>query len=265
MTCVSRLTYLDAPVPLALAHRGGAGTGSNVGIENTRESFADAVARGFAYLETDVRCSADGTVWTLHDETLERVAGDGAAVAELTDTQIAARRLDGRAAPARLVDVLRDFPDTRLNIDIKAEDAVEATCDLVRAEGAIGRVCLASFSYRRVRRVRRLLPGVATGASSLEVALVKLLPAVVLRVLRLPRADCLQVPVSNGGLTVVTDRFIRRAHGLGLQVHVWTVDETDEMNRLLDLGVDGLITDRTDLLADVLAARGTPLSGRDTS
>ena len=234
-----------------------------MGIENTMEAFSEAVGRGFSYLETDVRCSADGTVWTLHDETLRRVTGSGSAVADLTDAQLDLERLDGRTAPTRLVDVLHAFPDVRVNIDLKSEDAVEATCRLVREEGAVDRVCLASFSHRRVRRARSLLPTITTGASMLEVALVKLLPSAVLTLLRLPAADCLQVPVRSRGLTVVTGRFVRRAHRRGLQVHVWTVDTADEMHRLLDLGVDGLITDRTDVLAEVLASRGTPLSGRD--
>lgn len=259
MSSVSRTGYLDAPSPIGLAHRGGAGTGDNVGIENTLEAFVDATTRGFAYLETDVRASADGTVFTIHDATLERLTGNRVAVAGLTDRELGDERLDGRAGPPRLVDVLRSLPDARLNIDIKSEDAVAPTCALLREERALDRVCLASFSHRRLRRLRGMLPGVTTSASSLEVALVKLLPAGLLGALGLPRAHCLQVPVSTRGLTVLTPRLIARAHRLGLPVHVWTVDESAEMHRLLDLGVDGIVTDRTDVLADVLAARGTPL------
>lgn len=265
MTPVSRLRYLDAPSPLAFAHRGGAATGSNQGIENSLEAFRDAVSRGFTYLETDVRCSAAGTVWVIHDETLSRLSGSDAATAELDDAQLADERMDGRAGFAQLQDVLDDLPDARLNIDIKAQEAVEATCELIASTGSVDRVCLTSFSHRRLRRIRRLLPTVVTGASGLEVALVKLLPARLLTLLGLPRAACLQVPVASGRITVTTARFIARAHCLGLPVHVWTVDEAPEMHRLLDLGVDGLITDRTDVLAEVLAARGTPLPGTDTA
>ncbi len=255
MSHVSRPGYLDEPEPIGFAHRGGAGTGTNVGIENSLEAFADAVARGFTYLETDVRCSADGTVHVVHDETLERLTGSPAAVADLTDRQLALERLDHRAALPRLVDVLNALPEARLNIDIKSDDAIEAACDLIVAEDAVDRVCLASFSHRRLRRIRRLLPTVVTGASMLEVALVVLLPVGLLRVLGLPRARCLQVPVATRGLPVTTPRLVARARRLGLPVHVWTVDDADEMHRLLDLGVDGIITDRTDVLADVLRAR----------
>ncbi len=257
MTSVSRLTYLDAPAPVAFAHRGGAATGSNHGIENSLEAFQDAVGRGFRYIETDVRCSADSTVWVIHDETLTRLTGSESATAEMSDEQLSLEHMDGRAGFVRLDEVLTALPEARLNIDVKAEDSVVPTCELIEAAGAVDRVCLASFSHRRLRRIRRLLPHVATSASSVEVALVKLLPAGLLAALGLPRADCLQVPVASGRLTVTTPRFVARAHRLGLQVHVWTVDDADEMHRLLDLGVDGIITDRTDVLKDVLLARGS--------
>lgn len=257
MTSVSRLTYLGAPGPVAFAHRGGAATGSNHGIENSLEAFRDAVERGFQYIETDVRCSADGTVWVIHDETLTRLTGSDATTADLHDEQLSRERMDGRVPFVRLDEVLFQLPDVRLNVDVKAEDSVEPTCSLIVATGVVDRVCLSSFSHARLRRIRRLLPSVATGASSLEVALVKLVPAGLLAVWGLPRADCLQVPVASGRLTITTPRFIARAHRLGLPVHVWTVDDADEMHRLLDLGVDGLMTDRTDVLKDVLLARGT--------
>ena len=257
VTCVSRLTYLGASSPVAIAHRGGAATGSNHGIENSLEAFGDAVDRGFRFIETDVRCSADGTVWVIHDETLERLTGSVAATATMSDDQLSRERMDGRAGFVRLDAVLTSLPDVGLNIDVKAEDSVAHTCALIEATGAVDRVCLASFSHRRLRRIRRLLPHIATSASSVEVALVKLVPAGVLAALGLPRADCLQVPVASGGLTITTPRFVARAHRLGLPVHVWTVDDADEMHRLLDLGVDGIITDRTDVLKDVMRARGS--------
>ncbi|MGJ9423913.1 glycerophosphodiester phosphodiesterase family protein [Aeromicrobium sp. CF3.5] len=263
---MSRTGYLDEPAPIGFAHRGGARTGTNLGIENSLEAMTDAVARGFTYLETDVRCSADGTVLLVHDETLERLTGTPAAVADLTDRQLADERLDDRAALPRLVDVLQALPEARLNIDIKSDDAIEAACEVIVTENAVDRVCLASFSYRRLRRIRRLLPGVVTGASTLEVALVMLLPVGLLTRLGLPHARCLQVPVATRGLPITTARFVARARRLGLPVHVWTVDEAEEMHRLLDLGVDGIITDRTDVLADVLRARAVwpPENRKDT-
>lgn len=249
--------YLDGPAPLAFAHRGGAGTGSNVGIENTMASFSDAISRGYTYLETDVRCSADGTVYTLHDETLERVTGNPARVVDLTDEALSQERLDGREPPARLEDVYNAFPTARLNIDVKTIDAVDATCKLIERMGVVDRTCLASFEHSTLTAIRRRLPQVTTSASKLEAAELVLRPTTWLRRLSTIRADCFQVPARRGRITVVTPRFLAKAHALGKQVHVWTVDDADEMHRLLDLGVDGLITDRTDILRDVLTARSS--------
>jgi len=249
--------FLDSPLPLAFAHRGGSKTADNVGIENSRAAFADAYARGYRYLETDVRCSADGVVYVFHDETLARMTGNPKSIATLDSADLDAERLDGREEIPSLESLYQAFPDARLNIDVKSDDAVEATCALIERVNAVDRTCLASFSHSRLRRIRSRLPRVATSASRREVALVKLVPAILLRLVRVPKAECLQVPESQGRLRVVTRRFVRRAHALGLQVHVWTVNDADAINRLLDLGVDGIITDRTDVLKDVLVSRGT--------
>lgn len=244
--------FLDAP-PLAFAHRGGSATAGNVGIENSLAAFAHAYELGFRYLETDVRMSSDGVVYAIHDDVLERLTGSPDPVAALTAESIDLQRLDQREPFARLEALYEAFPDARLNIDVKSDDAVEATCAIVTAHDAVDRTCLSSFSHARLSRIREILPDVATSASRLEVALVKFLPRLLLR----PRAVCLQVPAVHRGIRVVTARFVRRAHALGLQVHVWTIDDPDQMHELLDLGVDGIITDRTDLLKDVLIARGS--------
>ena len=249
-------TYLGVTGPLAIAHRGGAATGDNVGIENTMTAFADAVARGYRYLETDVRCSADGTVHVVHDETLQRVAGDPRRIAELSDADLSGVRIGGREPIPLLTELYETFPDARLNIDVKSWDAIEPTCALVEAMGAVDRTCLASFEHRTLAAIRRRLPRISTGASRREVTRAKLrTPS------RGPRTSCLQVPVRHSGVTVVTPGFVRRAHTLGIPVHVWTIDDATEMHRLLDLGVDGIMTDRTDVLADVFAERGLSLEG----
>lgn len=244
--------FLDDP-PLAFAHRGGSGTAGNIGIENSLAAFAHAYELGYRYLETDVRTSSDGAVYAIHDEALDRLTGSADAVAALTAEALDQQRLDQREPFARLEALYDAFPDARLNIDVKSDDAVEATCAIVAAAGAADRTCLSSFSHARLVRIRQILPDVATSASAREVACVKFLPRVLLR----PKAVCLQVPARRGRLRVVTPRLVRKAHALGLQVHVWTIDDADEMHQLLDLGVDGIITDRTDVLKDVLVTRGT--------
>lgn len=249
--------YLDSPTPIAFAHRGGSLVEANVGIENSMEAFTHAYELGYRYLETDVHVSADGRVYAFHDDTLERMSGNPAAIASLTADLVDGELLGGRVAIPTLESVLRTFPDVRLNIDVKSDAAVEETCAVIEDYDAVERVLLASFDHARLKRIRERLPAVATSASSREAALVKLLPKGVLRLLNVPRAVALQVPESRHGIRVVTRSFIRRAHALDLQVHVWTVDDADSINRLLDLGVDGIITDRTDILKDVLVDRGT--------
>lgn len=246
--------YLDTP-PLAFAHRGGSGTAGNVGIENSLAAFTQAYELGFRYFETDVRSSSDGVVYAIHDETLDRLSGSSDAVSSLTAEQLDLQRLDQREPFAQLETLYETFPDARLNIDIKSDDVLEPMCELIERHGAHARTLLASFSHRRLRRVRRRVPGVATSASSVEAALIKLVPAPVLRAFGGVAPVCLQVPATRGPIRVVTPRFIRRAHALGLQVHVWTIDEAEQMHELLDLGVDGIITDRTDLLKGVLVDR----------
>ncbi len=248
-------SYLDSPTPLAVAHRGGSLTSSNVGIENSLAAFSHAYAMGYRYLETDVHASSDGRVYAFHDDTLERTTGNPVAIASLSSDAVDAERLGGREPIPTLEQLIEAFPDARLNIDVKSDAAVEETCAVIEDLSAFDRVCLASFDHQRVLRMRQRLPGVATSASSREATMVKLLPAWLLRLLRVPGALCLQVP-ERRGIRVVTRHFVKRAHALGLQVHVWTVDDADSMNRLLDLGVDGIMTDRTDILKDVLVARG---------
>ncbi|MET0449063.1 MAG: glycerophosphodiester phosphodiesterase [Aeromicrobium sp.] len=248
--------YLDPP-PLAFAHRGGAKTAGNVGIENSLAAFAHAYRLGYRYFETDVRVTSDGTVYAVHDAGLDRLTGAADLVNALSAESLDLQRLDQREPIARLDALFEAFPDARLNIDVKSDDAVEPTCELVRAQGAVDRTCLTSFSHRRLTRIRSILPEVTTSASAREVAVARLLPLPVLRHLGRPRGTCLQVPARRGRFVVVTPGFVRRAHALDLQVHVWTVDDAAEMHRLLDLGVDGIITDRTDVLKDVLVARGS--------
>lgn len=250
--------YLDAPLPLALAHRGGAGLPANEGIENTLTAFRNAVALGYLYLETDVHVSSDGVVFAFHDEHLGRLTGVETPIAALTAAEIDQVPVAGREPVPRLADLLATLPDARFNIDVKADAAVEATVRVVREASAEQRVCLASFSGARLARLRHLCPRAARSGGPLEIAALKLGPVAWVRRLAARRGvDCVQVPVRRGPLTLVTPRFVRRAHATGVQVHVWTVDDPAEMRRLLEIGVDGIVTDRPDVLRDVLTERGS--------
>ncbi|WDZ83140.1 glycerophosphodiester phosphodiesterase [Micromonospora cathayae] len=245
--------YLDAPAPLAFAHRGGAARGD----ENTAAAFARAVGLGYRYVETDVHATADGVAVVFHDATLDRVTGERGRIAALRWADLATVRVGGAAAVPRLDEVLAGWPEIRFNVDVKADPAVAATVATVERVGATDRVLLASFSDDRLARLRALAgPKVATSLGMRGVARLRM-ASLTGRPLRLPPSVvAAQVPVRYGRLPVVDRRLVRYAHRLGLHVHVWTIDEPDEMHELLDLGVDGIMTDHVDRLVEVYRSRG---------
>jgi len=245
--------FLDAPLPLAFAHRGGAAEGD----ENTAEAFGRAVALGYRYVETDVHATADGVPVIFHDPDLMRLTGSPGTVGGLRWADLATLRVGGAGAVPRLDDVLGAWPEIRFNVDVKEDAAAGPAVETLRRAGAAGRVLLASFSDRRLATLRALAgPGFVTSLGSRSVARLKAASLAGLRV-RLPEpVVAAQVPPRAGLIGVVDRRFVGYAHRLGLQVHVWTIDDPAEMNRLLDLGVDGIMTDRIEVLRDVYAARG---------
>ena len=248
-----RFPYLDTPTPIAFAHRGGAEPGD----ENTMAAFARAVALGYRYVETDVRATADGVAVVFHDSTLERLTGRAGRVADLSWADLSTVRVAGSAAVPRLDEVLEEWPDVRFNVDVKHDGGTVPAVAAVRAAGAGDRVLLASFSDGRLARLRTLAgPAVATSLGTREVAALRV-AALTGRRWRVPAsAAAAQVPLRYGRLRVVNRRLVAQAHRLGLQVHVWTIDDPVEMNALLDLGVDGIMTDRVDVLRDVYISRG---------
>jgi glycerophosphoryl diester phosphodiesterase len=244
--------YLDHDGPIAMAHRGGAKHPDNIGYENSLHAFQNAVDLGYRYLETDLHATSDGVVIAFHDSKLDRVTDRTGVVAELPWSEVSQAKINGHEPIPRLDELLEQFPETRFNLDIKAERGLEPAAKVLRAANAIDRICVSSFSQSRVRRIRKILgPRLCTGYGDWEAALIRFLP------FALPsRGACLQIPERYGSLRVLTPGLIRRAHSRGKQVHAWTIDDPATMHRLLDAGVDGIITDRTDLLRDVLKERG---------
>lgn len=248
--------YLCGPYPRAYAHRGWH-LGELAGLENSLSALRRAVAEGYRYLETDVHATRDGVPVVLHDATLQRTTDGVGAVAELDWAQVRRARIGGREPVCRLEDLLDELPTALLNVDVKADSAVEPVLRLLQRTGAWDRVCLASFSEARLRRLRRaagprLLTSMGTAAAA-TLRLRSLLPW-----LPAPRVHgtLAQLPRYHLRVPVVDPALIRCAHRLGCEVHVWTVDRPAEMVELLELGVDGLVTDRPDLLRDVLISRG---------
>jgi len=250
--------YLDAPRPLAFAHRGGAYHPEIEGLENTLTAFTHAVELGYVYLETDVHVTSDGVLLAFHDTVLDRVTDRTGSIAESTYAEVQRAVVGGSESVPTLAELFDAFPTTRFNVDLKADGAVEALAEFIEERAAWDRVLVGSFSRRRLEGFRRRTRGrVATSAHPLEVVAFVLSPSARLaRWLTRGRPVALQVPHRRGRVLVVSRGLVRRAHAAGLQVHVWTIDDPIEMNALLDRGVDGIMTDRTDILRDVLRARG---------
>jgi glycerophosphoryl diester phosphodiesterase len=257
--------FLATATTLAFAHRGGGGDAP----ENTLPAFEAAVALGYRYLETDVHLTRDGVLLAFHDSSLDRLTDHSGAIVDLSLDEV--READagywftpdaGTTYPFRgrgvvvptLEELLTRWEHVFLNIDAKSDETVGPLVDLIRRLDAFGRVCIGSFSDRRVARIRALACGricssmgqVATGTAFLAS-----------RSGRMPsfHADCLQVP-RRWGILRIDRRFVRAAHHAGLPVHVWTIDDQAEMEWLLDLGVDGIMTDRPKVLKEVFQARG---------
>ncbi len=241
--------YLDEP-PLAFAHRGGAAAGD----ENTAHAFARAVDAGYRYVETDVHATRDGVAVVMHDDSIDRMTDRQGRVSELSYRDLASIRVAGSAAIPTLAEVLDAWPGIKFNIDIKSDEAVGPTIDTVVRAGAQARVLLASFSDKRLRLVRTRLK-IATSMGQGEVTRLWLASRIGLRI-RVPESVvAVQVPPTQGRLRVVDRRFLALAHRLGLQVHVWTIDDPAEMAALLDLGVDGIMTDQIEILKRVFVER----------
>jgi glycerophosphoryl diester phosphodiesterase len=251
---IGRHPYLDWPGPAPFAHRGG----TSEAPENTMASFEHAVSLGYRYLETDVHLTADGVLMAFHDPDLTRTCGVDGTIAGMTADELADVRVDGRARIPPMSELFERFPDARFNIDCKSDAAVGPLAALIRRYEAIDRVCLGAFSHARLAKLRTLLgPGLLSCMSPKEVALLRLTGRVTG-----PAERVAQVPVRYGapsgprGIAVVTEGFVRNAHRRNVPVHVWTIDDPAEMHRLLDLGVDGIMTDRPEVLRDVLIERG---------
>lgn len=243
--------FLDHDGPIPFAHRGGALEVP----ENSMAAFEAAVALGYRYVETDAHVTADGVVVAFHDDELDRVTDRTGRIADLPWSEVSAARIDGIAPIPLLAELLGAWSDLRVNIDPKHDEVVEPLADLLQRSDCLDRVCIGSFSDRRLERLRsqfgaRICTSLGPrGVAALRVSSVGLPSSI-------PPADCVQVPPSIRGVPLVDRRFVDRCHRDGLAVHVWTIDESAEMDRLLDLGVDGIMTDRPAVLRSVLESRG---------
>ncbi|WP_018352760.1 glycerophosphodiester phosphodiesterase family protein [Longispora albida] len=237
--------FLGSDGPIAFAHRGGAAGGA----ENTLAAFERAIALGYDYLETDVHASADGVAVVFHDRDTTRLTGVRGSISTRKWSEISRLTVDGEPIPS-LEELLAKWPHARLNIDVKSEAAIAPTVAAIDRAGAAGRCLLATFDSARLLRIRRAAPHIATSLTLREVAGLRYAG-------KKPAGGiAAQVPVRYGPLAIVTRRFVEAAHRHGVRVHVWTIDDATQIGELLDLGVDGIMTDRVEVLRDVYQERG---------
>ncbi|MEU6135820.1 glycerophosphodiester phosphodiesterase [Nocardioides sp. NPDC047086] len=247
----------------AYAHRGGALHPDLVGMENTMEAFRHAVALGYTHLETDVHVTRDGVLLAFHDAALDRVTDVSGLIAEMTYAEVQAARIGDRHGVPTLAQLFEAFPGVTFNIDLKSDGAVGALAELLAATDHEDEVIVGSFSARRIKEFRRLTEGrVRTSANPREVLAYVLAPTTgIARRLAGGRFEAFQIPhrqrlIGRLSVRVASRGLVRRAHKAGKEVHVWTIDDPAEMKRLLERDVDGLMTDRTDVLKAFLEERG---------
>ncbi|MEV5572177.1 glycerophosphodiester phosphodiesterase [Spirillospora sp. NPDC052269] len=260
MRSSSSYAFLDHPGPIAFAHRGGAGGRP----ENSLAAFQRAFDLGYRYMETDAHATADGVVVAFHDRTLDRVTDRTGTVAALPYSKVARARIHGTEPIPRLEDLLDAFPEARFNIDLKEASVIGPLARVLHRANAWDRVCLTSFSTRRLTQMRARLPlftdrDVCTslGPRGVMALRAKSYGGPTGKLVRLASTGvaCAQVPYGLGPLPFVTEAFVAKAHDLGLKVHAWTVNDPAVMDRLIDIGIDGIMTDDLVALRHVLSAR----------
>lgn len=252
---MSKHPYFDnGGRPIALAHRGF----DLDGLENSMKAFQAAVDLGYRYLETDAHGTRDGVAVALHDPTLDRTTDATGQVAERSWESVKVARIGGVEPVPMLEDVLGTWPEVRFNIDVKEVSGIEPVAAAIERTKSHDRVCLGSFSARRRRATLKLLSRpVATPAAQREVVAWWLGTWVGADArASLGDVDALQIPWRRGSVKMLSARQVAAAQRAGYEVHVWTVNERDEMEHLLDMGVNGLVSDRADVLKEVLIARG---------
>ena len=250
--------------PVAIAHRGS----RLLWPENTMEAFSGAVGLGYRHLETDLRVTSDGVLVCLHDPTVDRTTDGSGPVTDFTFNELsrldAGYRhlgLDGRLFRGggirvpTLEEAVLAYPEVSFVVDLKTDNLVEPLHDLIERLGLHERLIVGSFSDRRLQEFREVSAGRVATSTGATLARSWLVASRVGRGV-MGEASALQLPRRSRGLRVIDRKLIESAHAYGLQVHVWTVNSRSEMGELLDLGIDGIITDRPDVLKEVLEERG---------
>ena len=239
--------YLNISGVAISAHRGG----SMEAPENTIESFEYSIKIGSSYIETDVQLSSDGIPYIFHDDDLSRLFGKDIMFNSLHSNDINKLMLFEKYKIPTLETALNTFPETFFQIDVKTDDVTKPAMKIIEETNSLDRVCIASFSSERLKLVGNLYPGVCLSMGPKEI--IKLFFASFGLYKKKIPGDCLQIPIYQYGIKLATNRFVKYVQSIGLKIHVWTINDEDTMLKLIDLGVDGIITDRPKTLKDLLS------------
>ena len=245
-----RHSYLNLSKPIAIAHRGGA----KYGFENTMEAFDNAISIGYKYLETDVHVTSDDRLVVFHDDTLDRVTDGKGYIYKYTWSELNKIKIGGKFKIPLLEDLILSWPKTNFNLDPKNDNVIMPLINFLKNNKVLNRICVGSFSDKRLNVIRKAIGSeLCTSACPSEVFKVKFssLPMINSNI----DANCIQVPIYYLGIQIIKKSFIEAAHNFGLMVHVWTINEKKEIELLLDLGVDGIISDNIKVLKKVFKER----------
>ena len=238
--------YLNYSGLAVLAHRGG----SIESYENTLASFAYAQSIGCKYIETDVQVSLDGIPYIFHDESLLRITGINSIFSSITSSEIDKIRIFNDHPIPKLDAALKEFPELFFQIDLKTDLVAIPALEVIKKNNAEKRVCIASFNSNRLKQVKENYPEMCLSMGPKEVAKL-LLASFGLFKGEIP-GDCLQVPIYSHGIKVVTKRFIKFVQSRNLKIMVWTINDEKTLKKLINMNVDGIITDTPKLLTELL-------------
>ena len=238
--------YLDYSGLAVLAHRGG----SIESYENTLHSFEYSKSIGCKYIETDVQISSDGIPYIFHDESLKRILGDDIIFSSLSSQDIDSIKIFDTHSIPKLEDAHTQFPDLFFQIDVKTDEVAIPALNIITKLNAEDRVCIASFNSERLERIRNINSNICISMGPKEI--LRLLLASFGLYKKPIQGDCLQIPIYQYGLKLVTKRFVNFAHSRGLKIIVWTINDNKTFKKLIDLNVDGIITDKPKLLIEAL-------------
>jgi len=239
-------TYLDYEGIEVLAHRGGA----EESYENTLESFEYSQSLGCKFIETDVQVSSDGIPYIFHDDDLKRICEIPKKFDSLKSDEIDSLTIFNNHKIPKLEDALNKFPDLSFQIDFKTDEVVEPALNVIQKTNSTDRVCIASFSSKRLERVRSMSPNLCISMGPNEVFKTLLSRY---KLIKSPlKGDCLQVPMEYYGLKIVTKKFVEYLKSKDIKIMVWTINDVETFKYLIQLNVDGIITDKPKLLFDTL-------------